>query len=513
MKPTVRFVLGDQLSRDLSSLSDIQPCDVVLMAEVDEEATYVRHHQRKIAFLFSAMRHFAIELEADGIAVDYLRLDGRRRATSFTQALTQAVERHKAARVVVTEPGEWRVLEMMRGWEAALGVPVEIRPDDRFLCGRDEFAMLAGTGETLLMETFYRRMRERTGLLMTDEGKPEGGRWNFDAENRKPLPKRIDVPPRPDYAPDETTRQVLDLVARRFGNHFGSLEDFDYPVTRRDALQYLEWFVTTALPDFGTYEDAMRQGEPLLFHSHLSALINCGLLGPRECCEAVEKTYRNGRTPLNAAEGFIRQIIGWREFVRGVYWREMPGYGTRNALGADRPLPDFFWTGETEMNCLAQAIGETAASAYAHHIQRLMVIGNFCLLAGLDPVEVQEWYLVVYHDAYEWVEMPNVVGMILYADGGVFATKPYAASGNYINKMSNYCGQCRFDVKQRTGEDACPFNYLYWDFVARHAERFADNRRMDRTLFTLGRMDEEKVAAMRRDAAYFLDGLTPAGTY
>jgi deoxyribodipyrimidine photolyase-related protein len=513
MKPTLRFVLGDQLTRGVSSLADIEPGDVVLMAEVDEEATYVRHHQRKIAFLFAAMRHFAAELEAEGIRVDYIHLDGKQRATSFGQALGEALKRHKAARVVVTEPGEWRVLEMMRGWEAEFGVPVELRPDDRFLCGWEEFSELAGDGPTLLMETFYRRMRERTGFLMTKDGKPEGGRWNYDAENRKPLPKRIEVPPRPAFEPDEATREVLDLVARRFGNHFGSLEDFDYPVTRHAAVRYLRWFVTTALPDFGTYEDAMRQGEPLLFHSHLSALINCGLLTPRECCEAVEAAYRNGKAPLNAAEGFIRQIIGWREFIRGVYWREMPGYGERNELGASRPLPDFFWTGETEMNCLAQAIGETARNAFAHHIQRLMVIGNFCLLAGLDPKEVQDWYLVVYHDAYEWVEMPNVVGMILYADGGVFATKPYAASGNYINKMSNYCGHCRYDVKQKTGEGACPFNYLYWDFMARHAERFDGNHRMDRTLATLGRMDEDKVATMRKDAERFLDGLVPAGDY
>ncbi|MBB3936940.1 cryptochrome/photolyase family protein [Aureimonas phyllosphaerae] len=505
----IRFVLGDQLSRNLSSLSDLAEGDIVLMAEVDDEATYVRHHQRKIAFLFAAMRHFAAELEADGVHVDYLRLDGKRKAASFGEALGDAIARHKASRVVVTEPGEWRVLEMMKGWEAAFGVPVEIRPDDRFLCSHEAFEAFAGDRSSLLMEAFYRGMRERTGYLMGANGKPEGGRWNFDAENRKPLPKRIIVPRRPHFEPDETTQGVLALVARRFGNHFGSLADFDYPVTRSEAKRYLAWFADKALPDFGAYEDAMRQGEPLLFHSHLSALINCGLLDPRECCEAAEAAYRAGTVPLNAAEGFIRQIIGWREFVRGVYWREMPGYGARNALEAARPLPDFFWTADTDMNCLKQSIGETAANAYAHHIQRLMVIGNFCLLAGLDPVEVQEWYLVVYHDAYEWVEMPNVVGMILYADDGVFATKPYAASGNYINKMSNYCGHCRYDVKQRIGEDACPFNYLYWDFIARHRERFEDNPRMSRTVYTLGHMDEAKVEAMRGDAARFLDALQP----
>ena len=509
----LRFVLGDQLTRDLASLRDVAKGDVILMAEVGEEATYVRHHQRKIAFLFSAMRHFAADLEAEGMTVDYLRLDGERNADGFTDALSEALQRHEVDGVVVTEPGEWRVKEMMKRWSVELGVPVEIREDDRFLCSRDDFRRMSGGGRSLLMETFYRRMRDRTGYLMAARGKPEGGRWNFDAENRERLPRRVEAPERPSFAPDATTRDVLDLVASRFGNHFGDLKDFDYPVSRKDALAYLGWFVETALPDFGTYQDAMRQGEPLLFHSHLSALINCGLLTPAECCEAAEASYREGHAPLNAVEGFIRQIIGWREFVRGVYWREMPDYGERNALAAERPLPDFFWTGETELNCLRQSIAETRANAYAHHIQRLMVLGNFCLIAGFDPKAVQEWYLVVYHDAYEWVEMPNVVGMILYADGGLFATKPYAASGNYINRMSDYCGHCRYDVKQRTGKDACPFNYLYWDFVARNRKRLADNPRTRRTVSTLDRMADETVAAMRRDATAFLDAIPSSRDY
>ena len=509
----LRFVLGDQLTRDLASLRDLCEGDVVLMAEVDEEATYVRHHQRKIAFLFSAMRHFAADLEAEGVLVDYVGL-GDEGSGSFTEALRQALARHAVEAVVATEPGEWRVREMMEVWRKTLGVPVEIRKDDRFLCSHEDFAeMTGGGGRPLLMESFYRRMREKTGYLMAGRGKPEGGRWNFDAENREPLPARMEMPERPAFPPDAATDEVLALVARRFGNHFGDLRDFDYPVTRRDALGYLEWFMDAALPRFGTYQDAMRQGEPLLFHSHLSGLINCGLLTPAECCAAAEAAYREGRAPLNAAEGFVRQIIGWREFVRGIYWREMPGYGDENALRAERPLPDFFWTGETDLNCLAQSIAQTRTGAYAHHIQRLMVLGNFCLLAGFDPKAVQEWYLVVYHDAYEWVEMPNVVGMILYADGGMFATKPYAASGNYINRMSDYCGHCRYDVKQRTGPDACPFNYLYWDFVARHRERLAANPRMRRTVSTLERMDGEKVKLMRRNAAAFLDAVASNGGY
>ncbi|MDB5414199.1 MAG: cryptochrome/photolyase family protein [Rubritepida sp.] len=509
----LRFVLGDQLTRNLSSLRDLEDGDVVLMVEVDEEATYVRHHQRKIAFLFSAMRHFAADLKAQGIAVDYVALDDPDNTGSFTGELRRALVRHAPAGVVATEAAEWRVLQAMGEWESTLGVATEIRDDDRFLCPRSEFSLIAGRGRKLLMENFYRKMRRRTGYLMDGAGEPEGGQWNLDAENRARLPKSVTPPERPSFAPDETTNEVLALVRSRFSNHFGRLDGFDYPVTRGDARAYLDWFIRAALPGFGTFQDAMRQGEPLLFHSHLSALINCGLLTAAECCEAAVAAYHAGNAPLNAAEGFVRQIIGWREFIRGIYWREMPGYGENNALSADRPLPDFFWTAETDLNCLRQAISETRDNAYAHHIQRLMVLGNFCLIAGIDPKAVQEWYLIVYHDAYEWVEMPNVVGMILFADGGLFATKPYAASGNYIHRMSNYCEHCRYDVKQRQGADACPFNYLYWDFVARNRDRLAANARAWRTVQALDEMDAAKMQAYRHEAKVFLDGLPSSGNY
>ncbi len=509
----LRLVLGDQLTRALSSLRDLAAGDVVLMAELHEEATYVRHHQRKIALLFSAMRHFAAALRAEGVAVDYVTLDDAGNTGGFTGELHRALSRHAVDGVVVTEPGEWRVSAMMEEWAASLGVPVEVRADDRFLCPRADFARMAGGGRTLLMERFYRNMRARTGYLVDADGQPEGGQWNLDVQNRAPLPRGVAPPGRPSFPPDDVTREVLALVARRFGNHFGRLEGFDYPVTRADAVRYLDWFVREALPRFGTFQDAMRQGEPLLFHSHLSALINCGLLVPAECCEAALSAWRDGTAPLNAVEGFVRQIIGWREFVRGVYWREMPGYGGANALDAHRPLPDLFWTGETELNCLRQSVTETRDNAYAHHIQRLMVLGNFCLLAGIEPRAVQDWYLVVYHDAYEWVEMPNVVGVILHADGGLMASKPYAASGNYINRMSDYCRHCRYDVRQREGADACPFNYLYWDFMARHRSRLAANPRMTRVVETLDRMPAEKVATVRRDARTFLDALPSSGDY
>lgn len=506
MATTLRFILGDQLSPDISCLRGIEPDDVVLMCEVGEEATYVRHHKKKIAFLFSAMRHFAEELGDAGHKLDYVRFEAC--VGSFTDALRDGVQRHDADRVIVTEASEWRVLEMQRGWAATLGVDIEIRPDDRFVATKEEFADWANDRKELRMEFFYREMRRKTGYLMDANGGPEGGQWNYDKDNRDPLPDNAKVPKRPDFSVDKITRDVLDLVAKRFADHPGELGPFNYPVIRRQAVYYLNWFIDEALPSFGNFQDAMKQGEPLLFHSHLSALINCGLLDSAECCEKAEAAWRAGNVPLNATEGFIRQIIGWREYVRGVYWLKMPDYREVNALGAQRDLPDFFWTGDTQMNCLRQSITETLDNAYAHHIQRLMVIGNFALLAGFEPKQVQDWYLEIYHDAYDWVEMPNVVGMILFADGGVVASKPYAASGAYINRMSDYCGSCRYAVTKKNGPKACPFNYLYWNFLVENRDRFRENHRMRMIYKTLDRMGEKKKAAVREDSDRFFRALS-----
>jgi deoxyribodipyrimidine photolyase-related protein len=505
-KGALRLILGDQLSRSISSLRDIdKDTDVVLLAEVAEEATYVPHHKKKIAFLFSAMRHFADDLRSAGLTVRYVTYDEG--VASFTKAVEATLKQHEFSELIVTEAAEYRVLQMQKNWVEELDIDVTLRSDDRFICSTDDFRDWAQGRSQLRMEYFYREMRKRSSYLMEGD-EPAGGRWNYDSENRESLPESVSIPDRPDYRIDATTRAVLDLVADRFFDNFGDLEPFNYPVTRRQAVHYLNWFVAHALPDFGTYEDAMRQGAPFVFHSHLSALINCGLLSPRECCDKVEEAYRAGHAPLAAAEGFIRQIIGWREFVRGVYWLRMPGYGELNGLDARRALPDFFWTAETKMNCLTQAIGETRANAYAHHIQRLMVIGNFCLLAGLDPKQVQDWYLLVYHDAYEWVEMPNVVGMILYADDGFFASKPYAASGAYINRMSDYCDRCAYDVKKKGGADACPFNYLYWDFLMRNRKALARNQRLGLILGGLDRMSSERRRDIAADSARFLDSIT-----
>jgi deoxyribodipyrimidine photolyase-related protein len=501
----LRFILGDQLTRDVASLADLAPGDTILMVEVANEATYVRHHQQKIAFIFSAMRHFAEGLRREGLTVDYVRLDDPANTGSFDGELARAVSRHRPDRVVVTEPGEWRVLCAMRAWEDSLGLPVEIRDDDRFYASRARFRRWAEGKKALRMEFFYREMRRESGLLMDGE-EPVGGQWNFDHDNRKSLPGNLALPKRQRFEPDAITRDVLDLVARRFGNHFGDLEPFGWAVTREDALEALDHFIAACLPDYGDYQDAMRQGEPFLYHSIISPYLNIGLLTAREVCERAEKAGRKGHAPINAVEGFIRQILGWREYVRGLYWLKMPDYAETNALGAARPLPWFFWTGETGMNCLSQVIGETKRHAYAHHIQRLMVTGNFALLAGLSPREVEEWYLVVYADAYEWVELPNVHGMVLYADGGLLASKPYAASGAYIDRMSDYCSGCRYDPAIKAGPKACPFNPLYWNFLIENEKKLAGNPRMAMPYRTLAKFTAARRAEIVADAKAFLEG-------
>ena len=504
----LRLILADQLSHDLASLRDLDPeRDVILMAEVRSEATYVKHHKRKIAFLFSAMRHFAQELEQRGFQVCYVRYDDPNNAGSLKSEVARCLLDRGIDHLVLTFPGEWRVLEEMQSWSETLKVHVEIREDDRFLSSIEEFDAWTQGRKQLRMEYFYRELRKRLNILMEEQGKPLGGQWNYDAENRKALPKGMVIPPRSRFDVDAITDEVLALVATEFRDHFGSLEHFDLAVTRQQALGVLAQFIKERLIHFGDYQDAMKNGEPWLFHSHISFYLNCGLLTPAEVIEQVETAYHGHGLPLNAVEGFIRQVLGWREYVRGLYWQQMPQYAEKNILKAKRNLPGFFWTAETEMNCLAQCISETRDNAYAHHIQRLMVLGNFLLLAGIDPKQVQQWFLLVYADAYEWVELPNVQGMILFADGGLMASKPYAASGSYINKMSDYCKSCRYKVKEKNGKDACPFNYLYWDFLERNKERLRGNQRLAMPYRTLEKMTDEKRALIASDSLRFFDKL------
>jgi deoxyribodipyrimidine photolyase-related protein len=504
---TLRLILGDQLSATISSL---QGCDVskdiILMCEVWDEAIYVRHHKKKIAFLFSAMRHFAEELQQSGYNVEYTKLDDKDNADSFRGEVERALGQHKIDSIAVTHPGEYRVLADMLTWASDFGVPVEIKPDDRFLCTPEAFADWAKDRKRLRMEYFYRDMRRQYSILMQGN-EPIGGKWNYDAENRRSPEEGLDIPGPYSSDTDDITCGVLKLVEQRFLAHFGDLEPFHFAVTRDQALAALQLFIDSRLCLFGDYQDAMIEGEPWMYHSHISFYLNCGLLLPLECVKAAEQAYHQGKAPLNAVEGFIRQIIGWREYVRGIYWLKMPEYRQENYFEAGRDLPGFYWTANTSMNCLRQCVLETRENAYAHHIQRLMVLGNFALLAGIDPKQVNEWFLSVYADAYEWVELPNVSGMILFADGGYLASKPYAAGGGYINRMSDYCKHCDYKVTKKNGPDACPFNYLYWDFVARNREKLQSNHRMGMMYKTYDRMDADKKQAISDASQHFLDGL------
>ena len=497
------LVLGDQLTDTVAALREGDPAeDVVVMAEVAEEAGYVPHHPKKIAFCFAAMRHFAEELREGGWTVEYTRLDDGAGYSSIVEALIAASEKHGVSEVIATRPGEWRLIEALE--EA----PLEVTQleDDRFVASHAEFDAWAEGRKELRMEYFYREMRRKTGLLMEGD-KPEGSKWNFDHDNRKPAPDEVDFSGPMQFTPDEITEEVLALVEDRFGDNFGTLRPFWFAVTRGQARRALTHFIKGGLPKFGDYQDAMLSGERFLWHSVLSMYLNAGLLDPIEICEAAEAAYREGAAPINAVEGFIRQIIGWREYMRGIYFREGPDYVRRNALNHQRKLPEFFWTGETKMHCIAEAVGQTRDEAYAHHIQRLMVTGNFALLAGINPFEVHEWYLAVYADAYEWVEAPNVIGMSQFADGGIVGSKPYVSSGNYIDRMSNYCGDCAYSVKTKLGEGACPFNLLYWAFLNRHRERFERNPRMAQMYRTWDRMDEDRRKRILSEAEEFLSDL------
>lgn len=502
---TLRLVLSDQISESISALHRLDKSrDIVMLCEVMEEATYVPHHPKKIAFLFSAMRHFAAELEARSIRVRYVKLDDAHNTGNFSGEVERAVKELKCKRLIVTEPGEYRVLESMKVWQTALGIPVEILPDTRFLATHTEFSAWAKGKKQLRMEYFYREMRKKYYILMEADGKPAGGEWNYDKENRKPPKSGMRSPPRIRHMKSEITKEVLALVKARFSQHFGTLEPLHYAVTRDQALMELEHFVEQLLPHFGDYQDAMVAGEPYLYHSLISSYLNAGLLLPLEICQKAETSYRAGKAPLNAVEGFIRQILGWREYIRGIYWYLMPEYGERNTLNATRSLPDFYWGAPTGMFCVAESVRHTREHAYSHHIQRLMVTGNFALLAGLDVKAVQEWYLAVYSDAYEWVEMPNTLGMALFGDGGVVASKPYAASGKYIHRMSNYCEKCKYDPDSIADETACPFNALYWDFLIRHEGKFRGNQRMPYVFSTWDKFAPEKQRAIRTQAALSL---------
>lgn len=496
-------VLGDQLSTELESFRSFDPeLDAVWMAESAVEAEHVWSHKQRIVLFLSAMRHFRAELESRGTRVFYTELEENEDSKGLDELLEQFLEgRGVTDSILMTEPGEWRLKKAFQDLAERTSVPLRMLEDTSFICAKEEFDTWAEGRKQLRMEYFYREMRKRNGILM-DGDAPAGGEWNFDSSNRasfgKGGPEAVPSPVR--FEPDSITREVIELVESKFVNHPGKLDTFAWPVTSEEANSALEDFLRKGLADFGKYQDAMWSGEPFLNHSLLSPSLNLKLLSPREVIEAVEKEYLEGRAPIESVEGFIRQVIGWREYVRGVYWRYMPDYVDRNAMGASEALPGFYWTGQTSLNCVRQTLDQTLEYGYAHHIQRLMVTGLFALLWGVDPKEVHRWYLSVYVDAVEWVELPNTLGMSQYADGGVMASKPYVSTGKYINRMSNYCKGCRYRPDVRTGEDACPITVLYWDYLARHEEALAGNQRMGLQLRNLKRMGPEERSGISEQA-------------
>lgn len=499
-------ILGDQLSRRSPVLERASRADdLVWMAEAAGESVHVPSHKARTALFLSAMRHHAAWLEAGGWRVDYRRLDDPSNSGNLGTELAAAIRLHQPRRVVALEAGEWRVQQMLEEVCRAAAVEIVWLDDPHFYATRDDFRRHAQGRKQLRMEFFYREMRRRHGVLL-EHGEPAGGKWNFDAENRSPFPAAgpDDIPAPLRFAPDEITREVLRLVESRFPHNPGSLRHFDWPVTPEQARAALEDFIGSRLPLFGRYQDAMWTDEPVLYHSRLSAAMNLKLLEARDAVSAAERAWREGRAPLAAAEGFIRQILGWREYVRGVYWLWMPEYLEWNFFGAGAPLPRFYWTGETEMRCLREVIGQTLETGYAHHIQRLMVAGLFALLAGVEPRQVHEWYLGIYVDAVEWVELPNVLCMSQFADGGRMASKPYTASGKYIARMSNCCRGCRYDPARATGENACPFTTLYWDFLMRNEAKLRRVPRMEMQLVNLQRLAPAERREIRTQAQQVL---------
>ena len=493
MTRTLVILFGDQLDLASAAFDGFDPAqDAILQMEVREEATYIRQHKLRLAYFFANMRHFCNEQRKAGRTVHYAALDDPANTGSFSGEITRHLQALSPEHVVAVQPGDWRV----RAAIDALDLPIDWRADRHFLCSTKMFEGFLAEHRRPILETFYRFMRRRLHILIDDGGDPVGGAWNFDHDNRAALGRNAPpIPPALTFPANAVTQEAVAMVRRKFPDNPGRLEQFSLPIGRAQSLELLADFVVHRLPHFGRYQDAMRGGEPFVFHSRLSGPMNLHLLTPAEIVRAVLQNPADA--PLNAVEGFLRQIIGWREFVRGMYWHHMPDYAARNALDAYLPMPRFYWTGETDMRCLHEAIGHTIEHAYAHHIERLMVLGLYALLLGVHPTAVHEWHMSMFWDAIDWVSLPNAAGMGQHADGGIMGTKPYIASGAYINRMSDHCRHCRYDPRKSVGDDACPFTTLYWDFLARHRGRFANNVRMGNMFANLDRKDDAEIAAIR----------------
>jgi deoxyribodipyrimidine photolyase-related protein len=499
---TLRLVLGDQLDSAHSWFHTVEPDTLYVIAELRQEATYVRHHVQKIAAFFAAMQAFARKLEGAGHRVLHLDLDTTAEYRDLPALLAALLAGSEAKRFEYQRPDEYRLLRQLEAFSGSAAIPCRCVDSEHFLLPFGDLSSWFPSGKKHLMEHFYRRMRRELGVLVDDQGQPEGGRWNYDSENRarlpedQPLPEPLSLHNSVEVFLERIRRHGVPVIGRMSG------DTLDWPLDRDQSLALLDHFITHGLADFGRFQDAMSGRDWLLFHSRLSFSMNTKMVSPREVVDAVLGAWRAepDRYPLASVEGFVRQVIGWREYMRGIYWAYMPEYAQRNHFGHQRPLPHYYWDGDTGMACMAHAIGQSLDHAYAHHIQRLMVTGNFALLAGIDPNAVDAWYLGIYVDAIEWVELPNTRGMSQFADGGIVASKPYSASGNYVRKMSDYCGGCRYRVNQRSGEDSCPFNSLYWHFMVRNRETLAANPRIGMIYRSWDRMDTDKRDAIMSTA-------------
>lgn len=499
-------ILLDQLSHSHAFFKQIdKKNDYIFMHEDEDNFTLVKHHKKKLVFQISAMRHFSEELKKKNYNVIYRKLTINSKNINFFDNIKEIVKKNKIEKIVFIMPSEFHVYNKINKLKSMLKIPVDIVDNNNFLATLDDFNSLS-SGKKVVMENFYRFMRKKFNILMKND-KPEGGQWNFDHDNRSPPSSSMPVISPSKFSPDTITKTVISLVQARYSDHFGEIEPFFLAVKRSQAKVQLKSFVDERLVHFGKYQDAMLEKNPDMYHAQISFYLNNGLLSPMECIEHAVSSYKNHKCQIASVEGFVRQILGWREFVRCVYWKNMPSYSRLNYLNARRALPKFYWTGNVGMNCLKQCIDQTNRFSYAHHIQRLMVLGNFLLLCGVSPKQANEWYWIVYADAYEWVELPNVSGMILFADGGkTIATKPYCASGSYINKQSDYCKNCRYNVKLKTGRDACPFNYLYWNFLIKNQKTLSSNPRLNMAYGQLRKMDAKKIKSIVNSANEFLEG-------
>ncbi|QWE16200.1 cryptochrome/photolyase family protein [Polynucleobacter sp. AP-Nino-20-G2] len=500
------LILGDQLDLDNPVLKSINSTlDQVVMIESADEAKFVWSHKAKIALFLSAMRHFAKRLEELGLPLLYIQQSPR----SIVENLRAIIESEKFTHLVCIEPGEWRLKQAIEALASELKIKLEMLEDPHFYCSRQEFGAWVAGKKELRLEYFYRLMRKTHGILVDEKGNPEGGQWNFDRDNRKPFPKKGPglIPPPELFEPDSITSEVLELVEKTYPDHPGSLRHFRWPVTRPQALKALEGFIEHRLGTFGIYEDAMWTDTPFGWHSLLSSAMNLKLLNPREVIAAVIQAWKKENLDLSTVEGFIRQILGWREFVRGMYFLDMPQMAEDNFYDHHHALPSWYWSGETNMSCMQEVIGQTLEYGYAHHIQRLMVTGNFALLAEVLPKEVCDWYLAIYIDAIEWVELPNTAGMALFASGGRFTSKPYISSGAYIKRMSNYCDSCQYKPDIRFGEGACPITNLYWNFLIKHRKQFEASPRTRLMTANLSRISDDDQAAIQRHAKVILGDL------